>query len=120
MHMPKSTRNFFKLLTGPLVLLCLSIVMVPVVAHAAAVSPKGLPDVKADTDTIKTVLTIVFGVIGAFALLGITVSGLKYIMSAGDAQKTSEAKNGIIYSLVGLAVAISAEALVAFVVKSTG
>ncbi len=62
-------------------------------------------------------MSVVFGIIGALALLMITVSGLRYIISAGNPEKTSKAKNGIVYSLVGLVIALSAEAIVTFVVK---
>jgi hypothetical protein len=65
---------------------------------------------------VKIILGIVFGIIGALALLMITISGFRYITSAGDPQKAAGAKNAIIYALVGLAVAISAEGIVAFVV----
>ncbi len=67
------------------------------------------------TDTIANIMGIAFGVVGALALLTITLSGLRYITSAGDPEKTATAKNGIVYSLVGLVVAISAEAIVAFI-----
>ena len=81
------------------------------------ISGGSLPTPNADNSTIKTALEIVFGIIGAFAVLNITLSGLKYITSAGNEQKVAEAKNGIVYSLVGLMIAISAEAIVAFVVS---
>lgn len=81
-----------------------------------SVSPASLPRPGADNDAISTVLSIVFAFIGAVALVIITVSGLRYITSAGDPQKAAGAKNGIIYALVGLVVAISAEAIVGFVV----
>ncbi|HXE10000.1 MAG TPA: pilin, partial [Verrucomicrobiae bacterium] len=67
--------------------------------------------------TFGKVLSIVFGIIGAFALLNIVLSGMKYITSAGNPQKASEARNGIIYSIVGLMIAISAEAIIAFIVN---
>lgn len=85
--------------------------------QAADISGNSLPNVDAGTDTIQTVLQIIFGIIGAFAALSIAASGLKYITSAGDPAKTSEAKKGIAFALVGLALAISAEAIVAFVVN---
>jgi hypothetical protein len=66
---------------------------------------------------LKAILEIAFGVIGAFALLIITVSGFRYITSGGNPEKTAKAKSGIVYSLVGLVVAITAEAIVAFVVN---
>lgn len=76
-----------------------------------------LPNVKADDTTITTILGITYAIIGAAALLMITKSGLEYIVSAGDPQKTSNAKNGIVYALIGLVVAISAQAITVFVAK---
>jgi hypothetical protein len=79
------------------------------------ISSGDLPQTPADAASIQNVLGIAFGVIGAFALLMITVSGLRYVLSAGDPEKIARAKNGIIYSLVGIGVAVSAEAIVLFV-----
>jgi hypothetical protein len=75
-----------------------------------------LPMAHADQSTFTVVLQIVFGIIGAFALLMVTVSGLRYVLSGGDPQKVARAKNGIIYSLVGVAIAITAESIVGFVI----
>jgi hypothetical protein len=83
----------------------------------SAITPGNLPTPSADQGAVGKALEIVFGIIGAMALLTITVSGLRYILSAGNPEKTAKAKNGIIYALVGLVVAISAEAIVAFVVN---
>jgi hypothetical protein len=81
------------------------------------IDPGSLPTPSAGKDTLEAVLAIFFGIIGALALLIITVSGLRYVTSAGDPQKISQAKNGIIYSLVGVAVALAGEAIVVFVVS---
>jgi hypothetical protein len=78
--------------------------------------PSNLPTADAGTDTLKTILSIVFAIIGALALLMMVVSGLRYVLSAGDPAKITKAKDGIIFALVGLLVAITAEAIVAFVV----
>lgn len=86
-------------------------------SNLSPISPTGVPHAAADSNTIATVLSIVFGIVGALALLMITISGLRYIIAAGDPQRTAQAKNGIIYSLVGLAIALAAEAIVAFVVN---
>ncbi len=88
-----------------------------IMAAATAISPGDLPKAMANTETLKKIISTVLSIIGALSLLMITVSGLRYILSGGDEQKVAKAKNGIIYSLVGLAVAISAQAIVAFVVK---
>lgn len=76
-----------------------------------------LPTTSANTGTFQAVLTIVFGAIAALSLVMITVSALRYVLASGDPQKISRAKNGIIYSLVGIAVAIAAESIVYFVVS---
>jgi hypothetical protein len=79
---------------------------------------KYLPHPAANSGALKDVLSIVFEIVGALALLMIVVSGLRYVLAAGDPQKISKAKRGIIYALVGLAIAIFAQAIVSFVVKS--
>ncbi len=68
---------------------------------------------------LNTILQIVFAVLGSLAALSIVISGISYIVSNGDPQKVNKAKNGILYSLIGLAVAILAEAMVAFVINKT-
>jgi hypothetical protein len=90
--------------------------IVEVLNLATAISPGGLPTPEADSAMIKSVLKVVFAIIGALSLLMITVSGLNYITSAGEPDKASRAKNGIIFALIGLAIALAAEALVTFVV----
>lgn len=84
---------------------------------ATDISGGSLPNPGADRNELAKILEVALGIIGAFALLIITVSGLRYITSAGNPEKTAKAKNGLVYSLVGLVVAISAEAIVAFVVN---
>jgi hypothetical protein len=75
----------------------------------------GLPQSHADQTNIKAILETVLNIVGGLALLMIVVSGLRYVISAGDPQRTSKAKNGIVYSLVGLVIAIMAQAIVVFV-----
>jgi len=76
----------------------------------------GLPTPNADTHSVQNILSIVFAIVGALSLLMITISGLRYILSSGDPQQASQAKNGIVYALIGLTVAISAQLIVSFVV----
>jgi hypothetical protein len=79
------------------------------------ISPGFLPDSSANSDTIKSIIQIVFAILGALALLMITISGLRYVLSAGDPQKASKARDGLIYALVGLTIAVAAESIVAFI-----
>jgi hypothetical protein len=93
----------------------MNMLLMSLYASSTTINSGNLPTPAADKHAIATVLKIAFGIIGALAVLMVTVSGLRYILSAGDPQKISQAKNSIIYSLVGVAVAISAEAIVYFV-----
>jgi len=86
---------------------------------ASVINVSPLPQVQTST-VIPTILSIVFGIIGALALLFITISGLRYITSAGDPQKAVQSRDGIVYALVGLAIAISAEAIVSYYVGQIG
>lgn len=101
-----------KLYTPTLMLLAASTISVP--------NGDALPHSQTSTQEIQMILGIIFGLIGAIAVLFVAISGLRYILSGGDPQKTAKAKDGIIYSLVGVAVALTAEAIVTFVIGRLG
>ncbi len=86
-------------------------------ADLTSIESGGVPTGKANQGSIDTILQIVFSIVGALALLMIVVSGLRYILAGSDAQKTAKAKEGIVYALVGLAVALAAQAIVVFVIR---
>lgn len=71
----------------------------------------------APADKMAAILQVVFGVATSIALLIIVISGLRYIISAGDPGKMAQAKKGVIFALVGLVVALSAFSIVTFVVR---
>ncbi len=72
-------------------------------------------DAGATSPAITNALQLVFGIIGAVAVFFIIMGGLKFITSQGDPQGIGKARKTIIYAAVGLAVALSAEAIVTFV-----
>jgi hypothetical protein len=74
----------------------------------------GLPHVTASQSELQTVLQLLFGIIGAIAVLFVVVGGLRYTLSGGTPEDMSRAKNTIIYAVVGLLVVMFAEALVTF------
>lgn len=75
-----------------------------------------IPTTAANQSTLTTVLSIVFGVIAAIAVLIIVLQGIRFVLSGGDPQKAADARKGVIYALVGLTVALSAEVLVNVVI----
>ncbi len=75
----------------------------------------------ADSNTkkfIKTVTNILLFAVGIISVIMIIVGGLKYTVSNGDSSQVTSAKNTILYSVVGLIVAILAYAIVGFVVET--
>lgn len=58
---------------------------------------------------------MVFVTMGAISILIIVIAGFQYVVSGGDPQKTSRAKDTILYAVIGLVVAISAFTIVTFV-----
>ena len=70
---------------------------------------------------IKTVIRYLLIISGIVSVVMVIIGGLKYTTSNGDSAKLSSAKNTIMYSLIGLLIAIFAYAIVNFVVnKVTG
>mgnify|MGYP001597101818 CR=1 FL=1 len=62
-----------------------------------------------------SILTIVTGIISMFIM---TIAGLRFITSSGDPTKIESAKNAIIYSSIGLVVAIAGQAIVSLVLNN--
>ena len=88
---------------------------------ATEIKASGLPHQRTVTaKDVATILSIVFAIIGALAFLAIVIAGLRYVSAAGDPGKTAQAKNTVIFAVVGLAIAVFAQAIVAFVVRRVG
>ncbi|MNR35559.1 hypothetical protein D3C85_1534130 [compost metagenome] len=66
------------------------------------------------TPLVNTLLFI----LGAISVVMIIVSGIRYTTSNGDASAVTSAKNTLMYSIIGLIVAILAFAIVNFVVTA--
>lgn len=65
-------------------------------------------------------LSLVFGVIGAASVIMVIYSGIQMTASAGDAAAVTKARNTLIYSIIGLILAISAYAIVNIVMNKIG
>lgn len=66
---------------------------------------------------ISKIANILSIVIGFAAIIVLIVAGIQYMVSTGDPTKVNNAKNAIIYALVGLAIAVIARAVVVFVIN---
>lgn len=59
-------------------------------------------------------------ILGGIAVIMIVVGGIKYVVSNGDSSAVTSAKNTILYSIIGLIVALSAAAIIGFVTNYFG
>lgn len=91
-----------------------------ILAKLSEITPGDLPQTTADKAHLLEIKNIVLNIIGAMALLLIVIAGFRYVVSAGDPQKAAKARNGVVYSLVGLVIAIAANAIVTFVINRVG
>jgi len=55
--------------------------------------------------------------IAIVAVVVIILAGMQFIISSGDANKVSNARNAILYAVIGLVVAVVAQTIVVFVLK---
>lgn len=67
---------------------------------------------------VKDVTNVLLFVVGAIAVIMIIVGGVRYVVSGGEGSAVKNAKNTIMYAVIGLVVAILAYALVNFVIKA--
>lgn len=63
------------------------------------------------------IMPIVFATVGAIALLMVVINGYLYITSSGDPQQTAKARQGLLYSIIGLLVVLFAAVIVTFAVR---
>lgn len=80
------------------------------------VNPSDIDIPKGDLNDVKLQLAWrgALGAAGAIAVLIITLAGFRYVTSAGDPQSAAKAKNAIIYTLIGLVIALSAFGIISF------
>ncbi len=68
-------------------------------------------------ELIASVINILSWVVGIAAVIMIMIGGFKYIISQGDSNNISSAKNTILYAVIGLVVALFAQLIVKFVIN---
>ena len=64
---------------------------------------------------VKTVINIMLWVIGIISVIMIIIGGIRYATSNGDSNSVSAAKNTILYSVIGLVIALFSYAIVQYV-----
>ncbi len=75
-----------------------------------------IPKNDVTNSNVNSILQIVFGTMGAIALIIIILAGIRFITSQGNPDNLAKARNTIIFAAVGLAVSLGALTIVTFVV----
>ena len=83
-----------------------------------ALNNNTLPKNNLGDSNVQNVLTIVFGIAAAVSVLMIVIAGFRFIAGEGNPEEASKAKSTILYAIIGLFVSLSAQAIVAFVLKA--
>lgn len=66
---------------------------------------------------VTTIVNIFSAIVGVVSVIMIIFGGFKYISSGGDSSKVTEAKNTIIYAVIGLVIVALAQFIVQFVLS---
>lgn len=65
---------------------------------------------------IQTVIKLGLTILGMISVLMIVIGGIRYTLSTGDSTAVKNAKDTVLYSVVGLVVAVMSYAIVHFVI----
>jgi hypothetical protein len=88
-----------------------------IIAAGNQVKLSGFPQAKADSGAMTHIFTIVLMTLAGIAVLFVILGGVRYILSQGDPQATSKAKNTVLTAIIGLVIVIVAQAVVSLVVS---
>lgn len=69
------------------------------------------------SNLLTTIVNIISLVIGVVAVIMILVAGFKFMTSGGESSKVAEAKNSLIYAIVGIVVVALAQIIIRYVVN---
>lgn len=86
---------------------------------AEAARCDGCPaDLFGDTGVFKQVTNTILYIVGIIAVIMLIIGGIKYVISGGDSKKVTDAKNTVLYAIIGLVIAFLAYAIVNFVISA--
>jgi len=97
-----------KIITG----ISIASLMLPVLALAQTATPAPDVDLLAALDTLTNWL---FTLLLIVAVIFLIIAAYNFVTAQGDSDKVTKARNFVLYALIGVAVAVAAKALVAFV-----
>ncbi len=75
-------------------------------------------DLFGDRGAFKTITNTVLYIVGVLAVVMLIIGGIRYVVSGGDSKKVTDAKNTILYAIIGLIICFLAYAIVNFVIAA--
>lgn len=93
----------------------------PVQEGAEAARGEGMPtDLIGPDGTFTKITNTILYAVGIISVVMLIWGGIRYITSGGDSKKVTDAKNTILYAIIGLIVSILSYAIVNFVINALG
>ena len=71
-----------------------------------------------DTGVFRQVTNTILYIVGIIAVIMLIIGGIRYVVSGGDAKKVTDAKNTVLYAIIGLVICFLAFAIVNFVINA--
>lgn len=68
-----------------------------------------------DSSIVNNAINIMLYAVGVLSVIMLIFGGIRYVVSGGQKEKVTNAKNTILYALVGLLIAIFANAIIQFI-----
>ncbi|MFC1623221.1 hypothetical protein ACFL2R_01955 [Patescibacteria group bacterium] len=82
------------------------VVIAPVVVSAySAPASTDLPT-GSITEIITNIMQWLLGLVGLFGVIGFAIAGILYLTAAGDEDRIGKAKNAMLWSIIGVVVAL--------------
>ena len=75
-------------------------------------------DLFGNTGVFKQITNTILYIVGIIAVVMLIIGGIKYLLSGGDSKKVTDAKNTVLYAIIGLVIAFLAYAIVNFVITA--
>ncbi|MBR3144199.1 hypothetical protein IKF12_03335 [Candidatus Saccharibacteria bacterium] len=84
-----------------------------------AVHCDGCPtDLFGEHGVFKQITNTILYIVGILAVIMLIIGGIRYVVSGGDSKKVTDAKNTILYAIIGLIICFLAFAIVNFVIAA--
>ena len=86
---------------------------------AEAARVEGMPaELIGDNGVFTQITRTILYIVGVLSVLMLIVGGIRYITSGGDTKKVTDAKNTVLYAIIGLVIAFFSYAIVEFVLTA--